>query len=538
MILFSNQKSFYYFFCFFFFFTIAFFIPQAVSAADYYVNNSQGTDDVSYGTGTGTDAWATLKYALTGSRIAKGDTVYLEAGTWSEDQISVAVGAGNGEAVTVTNYNDDVVTLQTGSAPPNGWIFINSLDMVFDGVNFDNNNVAMSVKFLFGLYSTSTTVNLTVSNASIDGESSTNYIRLFKLYGTQAHNLTLNKIDVTNGGILVEAKCTGSGSNTVTIYSSIIRNGHVLFTPGTGTTPTDLVLKNNLFTRLTGYGFHLNLADTTVEAVNNIFVNGGVGYADKTWNLGLDFGTTLASNSSVLDATYNYYYSEDSPFNVTTYADIISSTRIVPHLPIENWFVNPSFTNIGTDYTLQSSSLIAGRGANDHPTDGTDINGTTYGVNDVGPYVNPARTSLPNTNSGEIGWHGDSVMNGTGASTEDDKPFTVLENSLSGYTVQNYALGGQFSKGLFFAVDQSLWSGRERTLIFSVGINDVITPRFDQTNTQVANKIIRTMEKIEAAGITPVFLGISSISGNPPNNTDVDAIYTLVSSACTSNGWT
>ena len=97
------------------FVAVGLFAPAVTHAATFYVNNSLGTDDVSHGTAIDGDAWATLKYALTGSRVSEGDTIYLQAGTWSEDQINVAVGAGSG-AVNVESYNDDTVVIQTGGS--------------------------------------------------------------------------------------------------------------------------------------------------------------------------------------------------------------------------------------------------------------------------------------------------------------------------------------------------------------------------------------------------------------------------------------
>ncbi|MBT3230885.1 hypothetical protein HN358_03875 [Candidatus Uhrbacteria bacterium] len=510
------------------------FFPNISHGATYYVNNSLGTDDVSHGTAIDSDAWATLKYALTGSRVAKGDTVYLQAGTWAEDQTNVAVGAGDGNAVTVAKYNDDVVTIQTGTVT-NGLFFINSIDMTFDGVNFDNNDVAMGAKYIFGLYSTTTTVDLTFQNASIDGDNSSGYIRLFKLYGTQPHNVIINKADITNGGIVVEAGGSGGTNNNVTFFSSIVRSGYVVFYASTSSATT-LVLKNNLFTRQTGYGFLVSSASSTVDAKNNIFIGGGA-FIQNIWNIGTDFGLAAIANNALFDVTYNYYYSEDSPFTISTFGEIISSVQVVPYISKLNWFVNPSFTSLGTDYTLAAGSLVAQRGTNDHPTDGTDINGTTYGTNDVGPYVNPTLTALPSLDASLVGWQGDSIMNGTGAVGEPTKSYSVYDDFMTDDTVNNYGLGGQFTRGLFWTVDQSIWTGRESSVVLSIGINDIVTPRGSQTNAQVSSKIVETMEKIADAGITPIFLGISSITGNPPDNADVDAVYDTVATSCTSEGW-
>lgn len=528
-----KQSTFGLIFCLVVVFVGLFALPSITQAATHYVNNSQGTDDPAYGTGIGTDAWATLKYALTGSRVAKGDTIYVEGGTWSEDQINVAVAAGDGNPVVVQNYNGESVTIQTGTVSQ-GLFFINGIDMTFDGINIDNNNVAMSSKFLFGLYSTSTTVDLIFQNATIDGTNPSGNIRLFKLYGSQPHNLTINKADMINTGIVIETAGTGASNNNVNVYSSLMREGYVGFFSST-TGATSLTLKNTLWGRFTGYVMLLDSSNTTLDAHNNIFVGGG-SYDRTIFSFGADFVTEALSDNSIFDLAYNYFYSEDSPFVTATYNEIYDSTQVVPYMPKQNWFVDPNFTSLGTDWTLASGSLIAQRGTNDHPTDGTDINGVAYGTNDVGPYVNPTLTALAALDTSEVAWHGDSIVNGTGASSSDNQATAKFED-YTGETAVEYGEGGLFSRGAFWTVDQSIFTGRESTAILAVGINDLASPRAAQTNAQVSDTIQAAMEKLEDAGIAPVFLGVTSEAGNPPANTDPNAITANVQTECTSQGW-
>ena len=47
----------------------------------------------------------------------------------------------------------------------------------------------------------------------------------------------------------------------------------------------------------------------------------------------------------------------------------------------------------------------------------------------------------------------------------------------------------------------------------------------------------KILQKIAAYGAHPFWLGISSLTGNPPVNTNVTAINSLVQSACNTNGW-
>ncbi len=312
------------------------------------------------------------------------------------------MGAGDGNPVTVQNYNNDVVTVQTDSAVSgqSGIYFINTIDMVWDGINFDNNNVAMPDKFIFGLYSTTASVNFTFQNASFDGTRSSGQVRFIDAYGSQSHNITINKAEILDGGYVIEAASSGATPNEINIYSSIIDSSYVAYYP-TSTSASSITLLNNVFARFSGYGFFLTHQDTEIQAENNIFLNGGSN-SDTVWNLGTDFATEALSDNGIFDVEYNYYYSEDSPFALATFADIITSTQVVPYIPVENHFVNPLFTTIGSDYSLQVGSLVAQRGSINHPPDGTDITGATYGANDVGPYVNPTLTALSSLNTDEI----------------------------------------------------------------------------------------------------------------------------------------
>jgi len=127
-------------------------------------------------------------------------------------------------------------------------------------------------------------------------------------------------------------------------------------------------------------------------------------------------------------------------------------------------------------------------------------------------------------------------MGGTGASGVATRGYTLFDDVVA-EDVTDYSIGGLFTRGMFWVVDRSIWTGREATAIVSIGINDIFTQKASQTNAQVSDMIITTLDKLDDAGITPVYLGVSSISGNPPDNSDVTTVVGSVTTECTSQGW-
>lgn len=80
-------------------------LTNKASALDntYYVDPI-GTDDVSHGTATGTDAFQTIQYAINDSRVVAGDTINVATGTYIESNIIISKGiAIEGTGATVAD---------------------------------------------------------------------------------------------------------------------------------------------------------------------------------------------------------------------------------------------------------------------------------------------------------------------------------------------------------------------------------------------------------------------------------------------------
>lgn len=116
-----------------------FFQSQSLAmATDYYVAKDGSDGDP----GTLADPWLTVQYAV--NHVTAGDTIYVRTGTYNE---SVGVtGVGTSESpITLTNYNDELVTLDGGTsrafAPryPSGY-------WIVDGLHFTS-SATLTVEF-------------------------------------------------------------------------------------------------------------------------------------------------------------------------------------------------------------------------------------------------------------------------------------------------------------------------------------------------------------------------------------------------------
>jgi hypothetical protein len=91
-------------------------ITPVAAASTWYVDPT-GTDDGSHGTGTGTNAWKTIQYAV--GHVGAGDTINAAAGTYTENIVInkrlTLQGAGR-DATTIASAvaDTDVIKLTTG----------------------------------------------------------------------------------------------------------------------------------------------------------------------------------------------------------------------------------------------------------------------------------------------------------------------------------------------------------------------------------------------------------------------------------------
>jgi|GEM_PF-2641975 len=100
-----------------------------ISQAAYWYVDPSGTDDLLHGTGTGTNAFKTIQYAINFGTVADGDVINVATGTYIESNILVdksltiqGTGATRGDVVIVSTGIDANVDNAFGSGALNGFI--------------------------------------------------------------------------------------------------------------------------------------------------------------------------------------------------------------------------------------------------------------------------------------------------------------------------------------------------------------------------------------------------------------------------------
>src|SRR4030042_6237264 len=109
--------------------------PSPASAATWYVDGTLGTDDGVHGTGPGTNAFKTIQYSISDSRVVDSDTIIAAAGTYNED---IEINKG----LTIQSSTGAANTIIHGSADGSSYYMIRIFHRAgtFDGFTVTNPN--------------------------------------------------------------------------------------------------------------------------------------------------------------------------------------------------------------------------------------------------------------------------------------------------------------------------------------------------------------------------------------------------------------
>lgn len=163
-------------------------------ATDYYVNKAGGSNT---NPGTIDKPWATINYAA--SRAGPGSTVYVRAGTYSEQVVPKQSGTQTAP-ITYKPYNQELVVLDGTNVTPKGgdagasglfqisnqsWITVEGLEIT---------NVWSSSAFVAGIAVEGTCQGISISNNKIHDLGSTKEKKVgahgISVYGTTAQGIT------------------------------------------------------------------------------------------------------------------------------------------------------------------------------------------------------------------------------------------------------------------------------------------------------------------------------------------------------------
>ena len=295
---------------------------SVAQAATYYVDKL-GTDDVSHGSGTGTDAWLTMYYAH--QQAANGDTIYVNEGTYVEVGVSQYGGLymNPAKGITWIATGEVIVKPDTGS---NSVVYIRGSveDFSFNGFTFNNdgNTLDENIPTVYvhstaagdytftdcdfvveDLRNTTYNINVVGTSASLTIDSST-------LTGTSTYPIaTYGDVDISNSTLDVSA-----GNHIFRIFTD-----DQTLSFDNNTFDTDDV--NQIFYLENAYNVDLSLTDNTFNASSTldyfIWGNNYTATSTITGNT-FNFDPTSTNFISVLVGNTLNLDVSDNTFNLST----------------------------------------------------------------------------------------------------------------------------------------------------------------------------------------------------------------------------
>lgn len=537
----NNFLKFKKIFFFLLFITGGFFVfgVGEASAATWYVSTI-GTDDGSHGGSSGSGAWKTLDYALTGSRIHQGDTVNIEAGVYDEfygsnTYVNTSLGAGSGATIIQAYPSGASVAINIPFADNVGlFIYIrNGNNLQFKGISFTNTH-AVNAQF-FRFYDGG---SLTLTQGSLDMGNGSTYLITFN-DSTNDESLLIEqcklKSNDSSHAIILDQKATGNGP-TITIKSSVsIAASPLIYLLQKG----DVTLINNTLigTRDGAGGISVGAAGNHIVYKNNIFQTTNQTNYQALFHFGSGAPTTdLLNNPNNYVISNNILYIPNALEH--DYDTIISGNSLIP-LGTTNYWIDPQFNDSSSeDYSISSSGPCYFAGLGDSSMlPATDINGNTWSGADIGAYALSTATPYTLSLTNDVAFSGDSIMTGYAATIGNaaSDEFTDL-TGVQNIGLSNGAIGGLGVSGFNFLLDQVALIYKPKTIFVSIGLNDLKgTTASNFTNAQLATEIESNLVKIKNWGITPIWLGIESLAGVSPDNTRVISVNDLVNTWCEAN---
>ena len=472
--------------------------------ATYYVDGTLGTDDGSHGTGTGTDAWATLTYAMQSGGLAHGDTVNVAAGTYDEGGIFPAI-SGDASSGAVVFAADGAVTWNQGAATSQA-IRLGEADyMEFQGFTLTDSH-ANDTKFF--LVNRSDSDHLKLTNCTLDAlgiivSCNQAYAITVELDGCTIKNNTVGT--PFNYALLARA-------NTTIQDCAVFDGGRLISGEGHASITVDGCVVAGMSMGIFSWG--LTSPNCVVSITNNAFTVGGTGFSASHMAFYAANGEYFRDNPANWTYEGNRVWCLDDPatWTGTTFDTIISPTTSLPLPTGPNWFA---------DIGVTEAQIAAGT---------VTVSGTTFGA--------PNNILEPNT----VMLSGDSICVGEGA---DDgyKCWQVLSGLIGGGLVadgDDAALGGINVRGMYWFLDVAHANAKGRVMLLAVGINDIANTTGallkHRTAVELAEEIEVILEKHRALGGVAGWVGIGSAGGDPIDNTNVDAANAAVEAYCQTHG--
>ena len=514
--------------------------------------NCTGLVDAAYpGSGSAQPcAWTTLDYTLTSSHISYGDTVIIDAGTYTPTaRINSSIGGTySSQTTTIRAKTGDAVymNIPAGCLSP---LIIVKPGFLLQHLNFTNTN-SVAINWL-NLYVTGT---YTIQDSTFDGNNAATGVATLNA-DSSTITFVRNQVKNLSSSLNYAIGITSHTGDTAQVYSSLFNNSAII-TITSSDTNMNVDLRNNTVFGVSSaagnYPISLNNVNTTSVGAFSMYNNIIETSASNKYGVFItdNPGTYYIANPSTFNMKGNIFYNPVISDNTSYDYIVMGNDNLIP-IDATNRFINPNFVSTSTpDFHLNNTGVTnyaSQRGVSGYlPT--SDVTGASWaGANDVGCYANPTASTNPLVLNNLAAFVGDSIMAGT-AGTAGNTEYNVF-NTLTGKSVvtSGAGIGGEIIQGSRWLADNIAFTDAPDTIFYSIGVNNIyhgggsVTPP-NMTDQQAANEVATVMQKIAALGIKPIWLGAESGAGTPPstlpNNTAIVDYNNKVQTLCATNSWT
>jgi alpha-L-arabinofuranosidase len=386
-------------------------IAIIAKASQFYVspfgNNSNN--------GSKEQAWATIAFAVL--QVSNGDTIILDAGTYTESSIVID------KNITIQGLGAKYTIIQSLESEPTA----EALGETVFEIQADAEIKGVSIRFSSRAISILAEGNLTISESNILNNFHT--VSGAAIYA--AGNLTMEKCCVANNTSTASGAGISSSLNTVITNSTISQNqstdaesmgGGIFISGGTLELKNSTVVYNSAGTK--GKGIHVNNASVLVKVFSNniIAANGAPDVGSNTKDC---FPATSDIDYNVISMAFDGYinFGDNTVFNslneeaaINTFVDAIALQALAD-----------AGNGVLAHAINQNSSSVLNKGGGSETT--TDVRNAPRTNPDIGAYEyveNAPMTSL-------------SILN-TQKSIPVNKAVPIAVSAFPAYTTENYTL--------------------------------------------------------------------------------------------------
>lgn len=532
-----------------------------------YVNASTGDNA---NDGSINNPWLDLEYALEGSRTARGETIYVFANDNiitnfyinkinAGQRIDINLSAGSGVTTIKPMDENIVIEIQIPINAGNPVIYNNgSNNILFEGFKFTNPNNITNI-----LISTNGGGTTSLLDCQVDCNNALTSAGIFYInreIGANTLNIERVKIEnIKKMGIYQRDAESAGFANTLNMKSCFMSGNmtgweFLLYINA----DSNSYIKNCTFENKGSNSGAIALqgirCDTEIK--NNHYINSGT-------NLTTNF---LTFNFSGLADSELYF--RDNPNKLILTHNIVEAPNItgLPNTAISmlglmnqhmivfdhrNFYIDSGHIN----YKIPENSNACGRGdLSILPTKSLKIDnsgniirgGEDWNGNDIGCFRNgsPTYPIITQTKNQAI-LFGDSISEnssgvGTGLFFNSFSPTIKMVGTNSD---NPGAIGGQGVHQLYWLIDWNAVHNPSEKAVIMIGANNAYLPTESNPaqlrDIDLVSQIVQIMKKCEYWGMTPYWMGLSSIRGNntPPDNTRIININNLIALECENNGW-